>query len=72
MPKLHPVAWRDLVKRLRAAGFDGPFTGGKHPYMIRGDVVVTVPNPHRGDIDVDLLQRILEQAGISRDEWLAQ
>jgi hypothetical protein len=52
-------------------GFEGPFAGGKHPYMIRGDVVVTIPNPHRGDIGIALLQRILEQAGISRDEWLS-
>jgi hypothetical protein len=52
-------------------GYEGPFAGGRHPYMIRGDVVVTLPNPHRGDISVALLQRILEQAEISRDEWLA-
>ena len=72
MPKLAPVSWRELVRHLRTSGFEGPFAGGKHPYMIRGDVVVTVPNPHRGDIGVDLLQRILEQAGISREEWLAR
>ena len=30
MPRLTPVKWRDLVKRLRALGFDGPFSGGKH------------------------------------------
>jgi predicted RNA binding protein YcfA (HicA-like mRNA interferase family) len=39
--------------------------------MIRGDVVVTIPNPHRDDIGVALLQRILEQAGIGRNEWLS-
>lgn len=38
--------------------------------MIRGDVVVTIPNLHRSDIGVDLLKRILERAGVSRDEWL--
>ena len=32
MPRLTPVKWRDLVKRLRALGFDGPFSGGKHLY----------------------------------------
>lgn len=71
MPKLTPIAWRELVRRLRTFGFEGPFAGGKHPYMIRGDVVVTIPNPHRGDIGITLLQRILEQAGIGRDEWLS-
>ena len=28
-----------------------------------------LPNPHRGDIGVNLLGRILAQTGISRDEW---
>ena len=70
MPRLSPVSWRELVRRLHALGFEGPYEGGKHPYMIRGDVVVTIPNPHRSDIGVSLLQRILERAGISRQDWL--
>ena len=72
MPKLSPVSWRELVRRLRALGFDGPYEGGKHPYMIRDDVVVTIPNPHRSDIGVNLLRRILQRAGVSRQEWLDQ
>jgi plasmid maintenance system antidote protein VapI len=38
--------------------------------MIRGQLVLTVPNPHRQEISVDLIVRILRQAGISREEWL--
>jgi len=38
--------------------------------MIRGDLVLTIPNPHRSEIRVDLHMRILRQAGISRDDWL--
>lgn len=71
LPRLTPVSWLDLVRRLRALGFSGPFEGSKHPYMMRGDRVLTVPNPHRGDISIDLLKRILDRAGVSRDEWLA-
>jgi hypothetical protein len=52
-------------------GFEGPFAGGKHPFMIRGDVVVTLPNPHRAQIGVDLLQRVLRAARVGRDEWLS-
>ena len=70
MPRLTPVSWRQLVRRLRQLGFEGPFEGGKHPYMMRDDVVVTVPNPHRSDISVDLLKRILQRADVSRKEWL--
>ena len=72
MPKLSPVSWRELVKRLRAFGFEGPLEGGKHPYMVRGDVVVTIPNPHRAEISVDLLLKILRMAGITREEWQGQ
>ena len=54
---------------MRILGFDGPFEGGRHPYMIRGEIVVTIPNPHTGSISVDLLQKILRAGGISRDEW---
>ncbi len=37
--------------------------------MTRGDVVLTIPNPHRGDIDISLLKILLRQAGITRAEW---
>ncbi|HET6455447.1 MAG TPA: type II toxin-antitoxin system HicA family toxin [Armatimonadota bacterium] len=71
MPRLGPVSWQELVRRLRGFGFEGPFTGGRHPYMVRADVVITIPNPHRKEISVDLLVRLLSQAGITRDEWTA-
>lgn len=69
MPRLSPVKWRELVRRLRALGFEGPYQGGKHPYMLKDDLVLTIPNPHREDIGIDLLSRLLAQAGISRQEW---
>lgn len=69
MPRLTPVKWRDLVKRLRALGFDGPFSGGKYLYMVQGDLVLTIPNPHRQEVGVDLLRRLLRQASVSRREW---
>ena len=70
MPRLLPVSRDELISRLTAIGFNGPFVGGRHSFMIRGHRRLTLPNPHRGPIGVDLLSRILRQAGISRDEWL--
>jgi HicA-like toxin of HicAB toxin-antitoxin system len=69
VPHFGPISWRDLVAALRQAGFDGPYSGGKHPIMVRGDVTVHIPNPHRGAIGRDLLKRVLDAAGITRDEW---
>jgi predicted RNA binding protein YcfA (HicA-like mRNA interferase family) len=52
-------------------GFSGPERGGKHLYMTKGNITLTIPNPHKEDIGVDILLRILRRAGISRDEWLS-
>jgi predicted RNA binding protein YcfA (HicA-like mRNA interferase family) len=70
MPKLTPISQKELIKRLRQLGFEGPYAGGKHPQMRRGDLTLIIPNSHDSDISVGLLARILRQAGISRDEWL--
>jgi len=70
MPRLTPVSWNELVRRLHYFDYEGPYRGGKHPYMIKGNMVLTIPNPHRREISVDLLSRILRQAGISRQQWL--
>lgn len=70
MAELSPVSWADLVSKLRKLGFDDPYQGGKHPYMIKGNLVLTIPNPHRRRIGIPLLSRILKRAGISKEEWL--
>ena len=69
MPGWGPVKRRDLVAGLRRLGFQGPLSGGKHEFMVRGDLVLTIPNPHGGDIGVALLSLVLRQAGITRKEW---
>ena len=70
MSRLTSVSQSDLVRRLRQLGFMGPFSGGRHLFMTRGNVRLIIPNPHRGDIGPDLLIRVLKQAGLSRKEWL--
>jgi predicted RNA binding protein YcfA (HicA-like mRNA interferase family) len=69
MARLSPVSFNELVRKLKALGFGGPVSGGKHLFMLKGDVRLNISNPHRQDIGVDLLKRILNQAGIQRDEW---
>jgi predicted RNA binding protein YcfA (HicA-like mRNA interferase family) len=68
--ELYPVSWANLVRKLRKLGFEGPYQGGKHPYMIKDNLVLTVPNSHRGDISVSLLSRMLKRAGVSKEQWL--
>lgn len=69
MPKIGPIKRRELIRCLRKLGFEGPYSGGKHQFMVRGELTLRLPNPHKGDIGKDLLLKILKQAGISREEW---
>jgi predicted RNA binding protein YcfA (HicA-like mRNA interferase family) len=69
MSKLGPVGRRELVRRLRALGFDGPFQEGRHPFVVRGSLRLPIPNQHGEDISTGLLARILKDGGISREEW---
>ena len=63
------ISWRKLVKKFRSLGFVGPYSGGKHLFMIKGELKVHIPNPHRGDISVSLINEIIRQAGISKHDW---
>lgn len=69
MPRFGPIRRRELVAARRRLGFSGPYSGGKHEFMQREKIVLTIPNPHRGEIGPQLLGLLLRQAGISRQEW---
>ena len=70
MAKLSPISWTHLVRKLKKFRFEGPYREGKHPYMVKGDLVLTIPNPHKKEISIDLLIRILRQANIEKEEWI--
>lgn len=55
-----------------ATFFDGPYPGGKHLFIIKGELRLTIPNPHRHAIAPPLLARLLRQAGIKREDWLTE
>lgn len=61
----------ELIRKFRALGWVGPFSGGNHAFMRKGTHTVRVPNQH-GDSDthVSLLKKILEQASITEADWL--
>ncbi len=69
MPRFVPVSRRELIRRLVVLGFDGPYAGGWYEFLLRGDMRLILPNPHRGEISVDLLTRLLRQARITREAW---
>ena len=69
MPSFGPVKRKDLVKALRQASFEGPYAGGKHEFLVKGEIRLILPNPHQSEISKELLARILRQANVSRAEW---
>ncbi|MDJ0899019.1 MAG: type II toxin-antitoxin system HicA family toxin [Xenococcus sp. MO_188.B8] len=69
MPPFKPIKRQELIRNLKKLGFSGPKAGGNHQYMVKGQLKLFIPNPHRGVISKSLLARILRQANITRDEW---
>lgn len=69
MPTFGPIKRKDLIVYLKQVGFEGPYSGGRHQYMVKEQLRLAIPNPHQGEIGRELLARILRQAGIEREEW---
>ena len=70
MSRLVPVSRAKLIRRLKKLGFEGPFPGSDHDFMVRGDNFVRIPNVHRREIGANLIAEILREGGISREDWL--
>ncbi|MEK7209165.1 MAG: type II toxin-antitoxin system HicA family toxin [Patescibacteria group bacterium] len=66
---LKNISWRKLVQKFRHLGFSGPYSGGRHLFMIKNELKVRIPNLHHGDISRHLLAEILRQANISLENW---
>jgi len=64
------ISRKELIRKFRSLGFTGPYSGGRHQFMVKEELKVRVPNPHQaGEISDSLLREILRQAGISKDDW---
>jgi predicted RNA binding protein YcfA (HicA-like mRNA interferase family) len=69
VPRLGPIKRAELIRYLQVLGFEGPYSGGKHQFMLKGMIRLRLPNPHKRDVGKELLSRILRQAGIDKDRW---
>lgn len=69
MPKFGPIKRSDLVKYFKKLGFNGPYSGGKHQFMIKSNITIRIPNLHKADISKELLARLLKQAHINKHDW---
>jgi predicted RNA binding protein YcfA (HicA-like mRNA interferase family) len=69
MPKFGPIKRKDLIRYMRQLDFAGPYSGGKHQFMIKEKLKIRIPNPHKTDISENLLNQILKEIGIDRTKW---
>jgi predicted RNA binding protein YcfA (HicA-like mRNA interferase family) len=50
MPRFGPIKRKDLIHHLAKLGFEGPYPGGKHQFMVKGNLTLRLPNLHQSDI----------------------
>ena len=59
MSRWNPCRRREFVRRMRELGFDGPFTGTRHHFMILGLHRLTIPSTN--EFSVPMLRMMLRE-----------
>ncbi len=73
MSRWNPCRRREFVRRMRALGFDGPFSGTRHQFMIFAGHRLTVPSSN--EFAVPLLRMMIREVEgiigrrLSAAEW---
>jgi len=73
MAAWRPLKRREFIRKLRALGFDGPFSGTRHQFMILSQHRQTIPS--NSEFSVPQVRMLLRQVEsilgrpISLDEW---
>ena len=70
MPSLKSISRRILIKKLKVLGFRGPYSGGKHLFMVKNNFKLSIPNPHQKDIGVVLLSLIIKELRITVQDFM--
>jgi hypothetical protein len=64
-----PTEWREMIRKFRNLGYEGPKHAKGHSYMVRGKHKVKIFNDHSETISGPGIGRMLSRAGISEEEW---
>jgi len=69
--RLKPQPFREIKRRLEAAGFVEASQKGSHAKFVKrsGDVVDTAIVPNKREVPVGTLRSILSQAHIDLEDW---
>lgn len=73
MSQWHPCKRSDFIRRLRRLGYDGPYYGSKHQFLVFKNHRLTVPSNSEYSIPQlrMMLREVCEILGkeISADDW---
>ena len=73
MSRWGPCKRRDFIKRLRFLGFDGPYSGARHQFMIYKNYRLTIPlNAEYSVPQLRMMLREIEEiieSSITAREW---
>lgn len=71
MGRLRPLPYREVKRRLEAAGFVEHTQKGSHVKFVRrqGETVDTVIVPKKREVAVGTLRSILNQAHLDHNQW---
>lgn len=73
MAAWRPLKRRDFIRKLRALGFEGPYSGTRHQFMVWGQHRQTIPT--NSEYSVPQIRMLIRQVEsilgrpISLDEW---
>jgi hypothetical protein len=68
-----PSSRRDFIRRLRKLGFDGPYTGTRHQFMLYEQYRLAIPS--NAEYSVPQLRMLIHEVEgilsreVSMDEW---
>ena len=68
MPKIIPLKFREVVKKLKLLWFDGPLYGGRHPIMKKWWERIPVPKHGSKTVSQWVIGCIIEQIWISVED----
>ena len=75
MDRMAPISRKELTRRLKKLGFDGPFHGSKHDFMVRHADEYRLPLPRKDaksrEVGVSLQKRITKEIAVTREQWMA-
>lgn len=73
MSRWTPCKRRIFIKKLRAVGFDGPYAGGNHHFLVYGQHRLAIPsNPEYSMPQLRIMLREVEAIlgrAITPEEW---